>query len=98
MPRSTALMHFLTARAPEPYRIGPALLTTRGEGTPSDAGHGLVLVVDRGVIHLIIPAASSGTPRALCTRPCPGVGRTQMDHDALTENRLRCCTPVPHGA
>jgi hypothetical protein len=62
MPRSTALMHFLTARAPEPYRIGPALLTTRGEGTPSDAGHGLVLVVDRGVIHLIIPAASSGTP------------------------------------
>jgi hypothetical protein len=71
MPRSTALMHFLTAMAPEPYRIGPVLRTTQGEGTPSDAGHGLVLVVDRGVIHLITPAA---TPWALCTRPCPGVG------------------------
>ena len=74
MPRSTALTHFLTARAPEPYRIGPVLPTTQGEGTPSDAGHGLVLVVDRGVIYLITPAASSGTPRASCTRPRPGVG------------------------
>ena len=74
MPRSTALTHFLRARAPEPYRIGPVLPTTQGEGTPSDAGHGLVLVVDGGVIYLITPAASSGTPRALCTRPSPGVG------------------------
>ena len=45
MPRSTALMHFLTARAPEPYRIGSVLLTTQGEETPSDAGNGLVLAL-----------------------------------------------------
>jgi hypothetical protein len=95
MPRSTALTHFLTARAPEPYRIGPVLLTTQGEGTPSDAGHGLMLVVDRGVIHLITPAASSGTPRALCTRPCPGVGghRWTMTHSLRIGcvAVLRCC-------
>ena len=96
MPRSTALTHFLTARAPEPYRIGPVLPTTQGEGTPSDAGHGLVLVVDRGVIYLITPAASSGTPRALCTRPCPGVGGHgwTMTHSLRIGcvAVLRCCT------
>jgi hypothetical protein len=68
MPRSTALTQFLTAGAPAPYRRGPVLLTTQGEGAPSDAGHGQVLVVDRGVIHLI--NACAGDSSYASTRGC----------------------------